>query len=153
MSPRLVLISLSAALALVFAATAASASSSDDSRDARRLEAARANVAEPVRTVRFLRPVHSYEVLGEFSVLVWETNSKAWLVDVRESPACQARALDNSLGIGLEAAFDTMNTTNGFVTGRDNLRCRITQIREVDVPKMRAAERAAAAAPAAEPQG
>ncbi len=149
MPRHLVLMSLSAALALTFAATAASASDADDAKDARRLDAARANVGDPVKTVRFIRPVDGYEILGQHSVLVWETNSKAWLVDLRESPACRGSDLDNSVAVGLEAAVDTMNITNGYVTSRDNLRCKITQIREVDVPAMRAAERAAAAAPKA----
>ena len=147
MSPRLALMSLSAALSLVLAATAVRASDADDAKDARRLEAARANVGEPVQTIRFIRAVDGYEILGQHSVLVWETNFKAWLVDLRESPACRGSDLDNSVAVGLDAAYDTMNTTNGYVTGRDNLRCKINQIREVDVPKMRLAERAIAAAP------
>ena len=149
MSPRLALMSLSAALALTFAASAASAGDARDAKDALRLEAARAHVGGPVKTVRFLRPINSYEILGQHSVLVWETNTKAWLVDLRESAACRGSYLDNSVTVGLETAVDTMNTTNGYVTGQHNLRCKITQIREVDVPSMRAAERAAVPAPKA----
>lgn len=145
MSPRLAMLSAAAALVLASAAPAhAINNAADDAKDAQRLEAARANAGEPVKTVRFLRPVHSYEVVGEHSLLVWETYSKAWLVDVREGEACQARDLDQGWAIGLEAAYDTMNTRNGYVVGRHQMRCRITQIREVDVPAMRAAERAIA---------
>jgi hypothetical protein len=115
----------------------------DDAKDAIRLEAARANAADPVKTIRFLRAVDHYEVVGGTSVLVWETNTKAWLVEVRSSAACQPRDLDRSWAVGLEAAYDTMNTSNGYVVGRDSMRCKITEIREVDVPAMRAAERAA----------
>ena len=144
MSLRLVLLPLAAALTVAVAAPALAINTpADDAKDALRLEAARANAAEPVKTVRFLRPVHSYEVVGPSSILVWETNTKAWLVDVRQSPACQPRDLDLSLGVSLEAAYDTMNTSNGYVLGRDHTRCKITGIREVDVPAMRSAERLA----------
>lgn len=150
MSPRLALTTLVAALALAVATPALAINdAADDARDAARLEAARANAAEPVKTVRFLRPVDKYEVVGDTSILVWETNSKAWLVEVRPGEACQARDLDQGWVIGLEAAYDTMNTSNGYVVGRHNMRCRITEIREVNVPAMREAEKAAKAAPKA----
>ena len=145
MIPRPKMIVLSAALVLTVAAATASASDTDTERakDAVRLEAARANAAEPVKTVRFLRPVHSYEIIGGQSVLVWETPTKAWLVDLRESAACRPRDLENGFAVGLESSYDTMNTSNGYITGEHNLRCKITQIREVDVKAMREAERAA----------
>lgn len=146
MSPRLAFMSFFAAAALALAGCSqvqAVNSAADDARDAARLEAARANAGEPVKTVRFLRPVHRYEVVGKTSLLVWETTSKAWLVEVRPGETCQARDLDQGWVVGLEAAYDTMNTSNGYVVGQHNMRCRITEIREVDVPAMREAERAA----------
>jgi hypothetical protein len=150
MSARLAFISLLAAAAIAAAAPVlAINSAADDARDAARLEAARANAGKPVKSVRFLRAVHSYEVVGDTSILVWETNTRAWLVDVRPGAACQARDLNQGWAVGLEAAFDTMNTSNGYVVGRHSMRCRITGIREVDVPAMRAAERLAAAPPKA----
>lgn len=150
MSPRLAVLTFIAACAM--AATApvlALNDAADDAKDAARLEAARANAGKPVQTVRFLRAVDSYEVIGDTSVLVWETNTKAWLVDVRPGESCQARDLDQGWAIGLEAAYDTMNTSNGYVVGRHNMRCRITAISEVDVPAMKEAERIALAAPKA----
>ena len=141
MSPRLALISLTAVCALAAGPALAINNAADDAKDAARLEAARANAGDPVKTVRFLRPVDSYEVIGDTTVLVWETNSKAWLVEVRPGEACQARDLDQGWAIGLEAAYDTMNTSNGYVVGQHNMRCRITEIREVNVPAMREAER------------
>lgn len=147
MSPRLALMSALAAFAMAAAAPVLAINdAADDAKDAARLEAARANAGEPVKTVRFLRHVDSYEVVGDTSILVWETNTKAWLVDVRPGDACQARELDQGWAIGLEAAYDTMNTSNGYVVGRDNMRCRITEIREVNVPAMREAEKATIAA-------
>jgi hypothetical protein len=150
MSPRLALTTLVAALAMAIAVPALAINdAADDAKDAARLEAARANAGEPVKTVRFLRPVDHYEVVGDTSILVWETNSKAWLVQVRPGEACQARDLDQGWVVGLEAAYDTMNTSNGYVVGQHNMRCRITEIREVNVPAMREAENAAKAAPKA----
>ena len=142
MSPRLALLSFAACLASVAAAPALALNTAqDDAKDAVRLEAARANAAEPVKSVRLIRAIDSYEVVGGTSVLVWETNTKAWLVEVRPGAACQARDLDSSWAIGLESATDTISTRNGYVIGRDNMRCRITEIREVNVPAMRDAER------------
>lgn len=150
MSPRLALTTLVASLAMAIAVPALAINdAADDAKDAARLEAARANAGEPVKTVRFLRPVDHYEVVGDTSILVWETNSKAWLVQVRPGEACQARDLDQGWVVGLEAAYDTMNTSNGYVVGQHNMRCRITEIREVNVPAMREAENAAKAAPKA----
>ena len=142
MSPRLALTTLVATLALAVAAPALAINdAADDARDAIRLQAARANAGEPVKKVRFLRPVDSYEVVGDTSILVWETNFKAWLVEVRPNESCQARHLDRDASIGLEASYDTLNTSNGYFVGRDGMRCRIIEIREVDVSAMRAAER------------
>jgi hypothetical protein len=41
----------------------------------------------------------------------------------------------------LRTAYDTMNTRNGYIEGRNGLSCKITRIREVDVPAMKADER------------
>ena len=148
MSPRRALICASAALVLSFATAGASASDEYISKDSVRLDAARANAGESVENVRFIRPINGYEILGDHSVLVWETNTKAWLVDVRKSDACRGNDLDNSQSVALKSSMDTMNTRNGYVLGSNQLRCKITQIREVDVPAMRAAERSVASAPA-----
>ena len=148
MSPRLALITFAAALTLVSASAGASSSAkeAEKAKDAIRLEAARANAGEAKDSVRFLRPIDGYEVLGDHSVLVWETNTKAWLVDVRANDACQERDLDNSIAIGIDSKIHTMNTSNAYIVGKYSLRCKITQIREVDVPAMRAAERQVATA-------
>jgi hypothetical protein len=142
MSLRLAFLTLGAALAMAASVPALAINdAADDARDAVRLQAARANAGEPVKKVRFLRPVDSYEVVGDTSILVWETNFKAWLVEVRPNESCQARHLDRDASIGLETSYDTLNTSNGYFVGRDGMRCRIIEIREVDVPAMRAAER------------
>jgi hypothetical protein len=131
-----------AALALGVAMPVAAADApATATREALRFEAAQANAGEPVPRVKFLRPIHSVEIVDAQAVLIWETNTRAWLVDLRESTAC--RHLDSGVAIGIETKSDTINTSNSFLVGRYGTRCRVTQIREVDVPGMRAAERAA----------
>lgn len=139
MSLRLALLSFTAALTLAAPALAIN-DARDDAADAKRLAAARAHAAAPVETIRFLQPIDSYEVVGEHEILVWETNTKAWLVDLRPSAAC--KDLDHGFALGIDSMYDTMNTRNGYVVGSKNLRCKIIGIREVDVPAMRATERA-----------
>jgi hypothetical protein len=148
MSTRTLRLSICAALALGIAlpvaasdAPATATATATATREALRFEAAQANAREPVSRVKFLRPIHSVEIVDPQAVLIWETHTRAWLVDLRQSAAC--RHLDSGVAIGIETATDTINTSNSFLVGRYGTRCRVTQIREVDVPGMRAAERAA----------
>ncbi|MBP6596588.1 MAG: hypothetical protein KA196_03655 [Arenimonas sp.] len=149
MVPRLASLSLAVVLSLGLAAPAfsedaaapADAAAAPEAADSPRFIAARANAGDSVVRVKFLLPIDSYEVVDDHAVLVWETNTKAWLVDLRTSPAC--RGLDNTIAVGIDTLSDSLNTRNGYIVGRDGIRCRITQIREVDVPAMRTAERAA----------
>ena len=140
MKARIALITLTTALAFGLALPVA-AKSDDPAKDAKRLELLQANAGESRDTVKFLRPMHGYEVVGAQHVLVWETPHKAWLLDLRESPAC--RGLERELKVGIEALYDTINTNNGYVVGDHGLRCRIDVIREVDVKAWKQAEREA----------
>lgn len=132
---RLALITLSATLALGLAAPAFGA----DAKSPERLELARNHAGESVQTVRFLRPIHSYEVIDDHAVLIWQTPTRAWLVDLEQGLTC--RGLDKSITVGIDTMSDTLNTSNGYIVGDFNLRCKITSIRKVDVPAMRAEER------------
>lgn len=114
--------------------------SEEAAADAADLERAQAHAGPAVDRVRFLRPIQSYEVLAEDAVLVWETNTKAWLVDLRPSAAC--RDLDRSWWVSIETMSDTINVRNSYVVGDHNLRCKVVGLREVDVRAMRSAERA-----------
>ncbi|HLU14050.1 MAG TPA: DUF6491 family protein [Arenimonas sp.] len=106
------------------------------------LELARLHAAEPVSRVRFLRPMDSFEVISDRAIVVWETPFKAWLVELRESPACTR--LDNELGLGFDImSGDSLSTTAGWVVGRNGLRCKMDSIREIDVPAWRDAKRTA----------
>jgi hypothetical protein len=135
MFPRLALMTLSATLALGLAAPAFAS----DAKSPERLELARNHAGESVRTVRFLRPIHSYEVIDNHAVLIWQTPTRAWLVDLQQGATC--RDLDKSIAVGIDTMSDTINTSNGYIVGDFNLRCKITDIRKVDVAAMRAEQR------------
>jgi hypothetical protein len=150
MNARLALTSLAFALSigLVLPAVAAepptepaaaTAPAAPASKADKRLELLRANAGESVARVRFLVPMHGYEVVGPLDLLVWETPFKAWLVTVRDSPACNR--LEKEWKLGFDVLNDTLNTSNGYVVGDNGLRCRIDDLREVNVKAWRQAER------------
>ena len=106
------------------------------------LEYLRANAGESVERVRFLRPMHRVEVLDPSHVLVWETQSKAWLLELRDGKPCPR--LDWGITVTIETLSDSINVENGHVVSKDGIHCRITSLREVDVPAFRATEAAQA---------
>jgi hypothetical protein len=140
-SISMILCSVVAALAFGSASAGSLQSPEEIAADEAKFAAAKAHAGDPKTTVRFLRPIHRYEVVDPQAILVWETPSKAWLVDLRVSDACNH--LENTITVGIDTMSDTLNTSNGYVVGEYGLRCKIDQIREVDVPAMRAALREA----------
>ena len=136
---RLARYSLAASLSLALAFPAL-ASNADDEAEAR-LALLNAHAGESVDRVTFLRSIDSYEVVGKHNLLLWETPSKAWLVDLRESPAC--RHLERDYMIGIDTFTDSINTRNSYIVGRGGLSCRVDRLREVDVVAWRTAERVA----------
>lgn len=127
-------------LALLAPALPAQASNPAHKRE-QRLALLDANAGEPVASVRFIRPANGYEVVGPLNVLLWETPSKAWLLDLRASDGC--RHLDRELSIGLDSASGTINTRNTYVVGGVGVRCRVDRIRKLDVKAWKQAEREA----------
>jgi hypothetical protein len=123
---------------LALAASAAAASPPADQEA--RLALLTAHAGEPVQRVRFLRPMHRVEVLDPSHVLVWETQSKAWLLELRDGKPCPR--LDWGITVTIETLSDSINVENGHVVSKDGIHCRITSLREVDVPAFRAAEAA-----------
>lgn len=106
------------------------------------LDVVRAHAGEPIDHVR-LTPRKSrsafttgWEVLGERTLLLWHGRHEAWLVQLRESAAC--RPLDRQSDVAIAGGFDHLNLRGSVITA-DNGQCRIEEIREVDVPAMRAA--------------
>lgn len=114
----------------------------DGAKSAARMDLVRDHLkGEPVERVRFLRPMHAYEIAGERAIVVWETPHKAWLVDLRDDEAC--RHLDRDHSIVVSTFRDSLNTSNGVVTSTQGVYCRMERIQEIDVPAWREAERKA----------
>lgn len=131
-----------ALLAALLLPMPASAGKKDGEKSAARMELVRDHLlGEPVERVRFLRPMHAYEIAGERAIVVWETPHKAWLVDLRDDEAC--RHLDRDHTIVVSTFRDSLNTANGVVTSTQGVYCRMERIQEIDVPAWRKAEREA----------
>ena len=127
-------------LALATPAVAGDAKQERAAMYAERLELARAHAGEPVDRVRFLLPPYRYEVVDDHAILVWQNTRKAWLVYLKSDAGCQR--LVNSLAIQIDTMneSDTMNTSNAYIVGDHNMRCKIIGLRQVDVVAMRAAK-------------
>ena len=132
------------ALALAAAAllAACGASNTRAERDAQRLEDLRSVAGEPVRDFRYTR-LQAWNTYGEESVLVETSLREGWLLTV-DAPCIDlpfAQAIGLSSGPG-----NTVSTFDYVVIGHD--RCRINEIRPVDLRALRALgiERAESAA-------
>lgn len=139
MKIRLALPILALALSCVLALPAFA--SEAGSKEEQRLALLNAHAGEPVTRVKFLRPIHSYEMVGPLNVLIWETPTRAWLLDLRESDAC--RYLDREFKISIDTLSDSINSTNGYIRSVGGQICRIDRMREVDVKAWKQAERQA----------
>ncbi len=136
-----------ACLIACLAALALPARASDDagkSGSPGRLALAEAHAGEPVDYARFSRPMDGFEVLDKHALLIWEGKRRAWLVKVEARDACPG--FRNELDISLERTlYGTIDARTGYVrSDRGNNYCKITQVREVDVPAWREAKRQAA---------
>lgn len=110
---------------------AACASIGREQRDAELLARFEAAALAPVDSFRFLR-LQGYTVLAEDRLVVWTRNDEAWLLRV-DLPCNELRwapmiGLSSSLS-SVHARFDRV------LAGGD--RCRIREIRPVDVEAMR----------------
>lgn len=137
---------IAARLAFAFAAAsllaACGASNTRAERDAQRLEELRSVAGEPVRDFRYTR-LQAWNTYGEESVLVETSLREGWLLTV-DAPCIDlpfAQAIGLSSGPG-----NTVSTFDYVTVGRD--RCRIREIRPVDLRALRALgiERAESAA-------
>ena len=137
MKNRMLVLSTLFSLSLAACGTApvASQPTPRNAEDEAKLAAARAHADDAVEHVRFLTPIDSIEVIDPHAVLVWETPFKAWLVELRPSPACQR--LERGIALGIDTMSDSLNSNNGFIRGDHGVQCRIDSIREVDVKAWR----------------
>jgi len=141
MNARLVFTAVSAALVLGLAAPSVANDAKKAERDAmyaERLELAQAHAGEPVDRVRILTEPYKFEVLGDHAILVWQNQRKAWLVELNADAGCQHMVNSITVRIDTMNESDTMNTSNGYIVGDNNMRCKINGLREVDVVAMRA---------------
>lgn len=101
----------------------------------------------PVSSFRF-SSLYSWEPLGERMLAVYARPNQAWLIAV--DGGC--RDLPYAQNIGLTSSFGQVSVRfDRVLTGRDNFPCTITQIRPLDISRMRA-NKAAQRAIKAEPR-
>jgi hypothetical protein len=116
-------------------------------RDASEMALYRDHAGEPVRSFHFFGHIDSWTPLGDRAVVVWTRMNEAWLLDL--GGACNG--LQYTPMIGLTSSAGTVNARFDKVLVRDgspvNVPCIIQSIRPVDVPALKAAERAARAQP------
>ena len=102
-------------------------------RQAQRQAAYAAAAGAPVTSFRFFMPLWSWEDLGPDQVVVYTKPKEAWLLDV---PGCSELPFANTIGL-----TSTLNQVSihfdKVVTGRNQLRCTIQQIRPVDIGKLK----------------
>ncbi|MCK7594070.1 DUF6491 family protein [Pseudomarimonas salicorniae] len=98
---------------------------------------------EPVESFHFWR-LDRWEPLGRKHVAVWTQIDKAWLIEVREP----CFGLDYATSIGLSSTGQRV-FQNFDVVHVDTQRCRIAEIRPVDVRALRALRKEPDASPAA----
>lgn len=124
-------------VALVAACLLCACASRPADRDAAALARYEAAAGEPVASFRFQR-LDGYTVLGPDRVVIWTRPREAFLLAVdgpcSELPWVSGIGLTSNLG-SVYARFDAV------LAGRE--RCRIREIRPVDVAALREAERKA----------
>jgi hypothetical protein len=136
MAPRILLAAMAALL------TAGAALAADDSMTIRSKRAqAEAFAGAPVEYVRDkpLRDNSHWEALGDYSMLVWETRSKAWFVELEKDERC--RDLNSEYMMRLDSKVDWLSSRDGYIVLRHGW-CKIVGIRPVDVPALRADRKA-----------
>lgn len=136
MTPRIT------ALTLVFALSACATTGYDDARTAAKLDLYRAHAIEEVGSIPFSGSVDQWTGLGDSALAVWTSPGRAWLLELTS----RCPDLDHAYGIRfdsrdgrIDAGFDSVIP----VSSSTQIPCRIGSIHRVDVPALRAAERAA----------
>lgn len=127
--------------AFVALALLAGCASNPVERDRQQLAEYRQHAGAPVESFRYFGRVSSWTPLGDESLAIWTTPSRAYLLDVdgpcNDLAFAQAIRLSESVGM-VHARFDTVTPLG---TGIRNLPCRIREIRPLDVKALREARR------------
>jgi hypothetical protein len=89
---------------------------------------------------RPLRDNESWKPLGEHALLIYESRSKAYLVDLEKKERC--RDLSSEYMMQLDSKVNWLSSRNGYIELRDGHGwCKIVSIRPVDVVAMKASRR------------
>ena len=88
---------------------------------------------QPVESVarRPLMNSERWEVLGDYSMLVWEGRAKAWLVDFAHDDE-QCEDISQDYRMHMNNTISWLNTSSGHVELHNGRWCDIEQIRPVD---------------------
>lgn len=107
-------------------------------RQSQRLAEYAAAAGAPVRSFHFFSPMYSWESLSDQQLAVYTRPNQAWLLDVDSCPN-----LTFANVIGLTSSFHDVSVRFDHVlTGRNYFPCTITQIRPIDVARLRNAQKA-----------
>jgi len=123
-------------LGLVAANGCAAGLPSPAERDARRYAQFERHAGAPVEEFHFWQ-MDRWESLGTEAIAVWTNPNEAYLIRVR--PPCAG--LDFANGVGVTSTGRRVSRSFDFVTF-EHQRCRIAEIRPVDVKGLKAERRA-----------
>ncbi len=93
-----------------------------------------AAAGEPVRSFRFFT-LYSWEPVGDRQVAIYTRPTEAWLLDL--GGGCPDLAIGNSLGL-TSNLNQVMVGFDKVIAGRNSFPCTISQIRPIDVSKLKA---------------
>lgn len=136
---RMTGVRLSGVFALLVASGCASALPGPAERAAKRLGEVEAHSGAPIEEFHFWH-MDRWESLGRSAIAVWTNPGEAYLITVR--PPCAG--LDFANGVGITSTGRRVNQNFDFVTF-EHQRCRIAEIRPIDVKGLKKARRAEAA--------
>lgn len=119
---------VSLVLALAACATAPS------ERDVQRSQAYAAAAGEPVRSFRYFNPLYSWEPVGDSQLVVYTKPQEAYLLDT----AGPCPDLSYAPAIALTSNMSTVYVNFDKIIAGRSIPCTISQIRPVDVGRLKA---------------
>jgi hypothetical protein len=130
-------------LALAALAASACATASDDMV----IRSTRAEVerfaGEPVESVaqRPIRGGERWESIGDYGLVIWESRTRAWLLDLgRGEPQCQD--LSDEYLMHVDPRVDWLSSRSGTIELHNGRWCEIERIRPIDAKGLRKARKA-----------
>jgi hypothetical protein len=133
---------LAFALAALAASTCASAATDDMVIRSTRAEVERF-AGEPVETVarRPIRGSERWESIGDYGLLIWESRTKAWLLDLgRGEPRCAD--LSDEYLMQIDETANWLSSRSGTISLHNGRWCEIERIRPIDARALRKARKA-----------